>query len=440
MICITNRIGEHLASNETLKPAIRGHTLFRRTLSLTGVDRSLPESMLQMARSLVHQQPLNLGATEHESQQVTKSATTDVLKKLAEAVGRGSDSLRILQNGLATRDYRMHGHWGSPGLDLPVTYVDHAAAAAVANLPDLFRQYFTSLPVPRSFGQYHAGGHYYCSALYGHPMKMAAIMGHDQILRQIWLHINSHRSINLHDIIDAHDLDSLILDTIRLHRPNILHILLSFRGVWQVGPPGRAQSRSHQGPVPLTEWLNYALEKRNIPALNIILTIPYAEGGDRLNLAEFFKLGNGNVVAKLVAKFPTLIQEHYTIKLTLTAFSYKASILELAVLNGNEEVLRTLVNAGAPVDGIKLDNARADSKRKRPLHTAIEHQKLGMVHILLRSGARIMENLKSCRQDTQLLAAQTGNRAIFDLVANYKRNQPHVRVWTYEEALRRWRP
>jgi hypothetical protein len=170
------------------------------------------------------------------------------------------------------------------------------------------------------------------------------------------------------------------------------------------------------------------------------LDIPYTEGGDTLKLNDFFKLGDGGVVAKLVTKFPTVLEEHYTIKLTLTALSYKASILELAILHGNEEILQALVNAGAPVNGIEHENKREDSKRRRPLHTAIEKEKFALVQILLHGDAQIMSKMKSCRQDTLLLAAQTRNRAIFDLVANHKRNNGYGRVWTYEEALRRWKP
>lgn len=310
-----------------------------------------------------------------------------------------------------------------------MNFIDYTAAAAATNRVAAFRNHFTRLPLPSSFRLY-GSSNYFCSTLYGHPIKMAAIMGHDQILNEVMMHIQANRGqVGLTEIIAQADLDHLILDTMRLRRPTTLKILLGLRSL----------NRNLGLKLPFREWLKYALETRNIAILHVILDINYTEGEEEVGLIEFFSLGDGGVVAKLVRKFPNVLYKHHTIKLTLTAPCYKASILELAILYGNEYIAEALLDAGADVNGVPHINPRADKRRKRPLHTAIEQGDISMVQLLLQRNAEIMTNKISCRQDTLLLAAQTGDRNLFALVQDKKRVGGSSRVYSFEEATRKWK-
>lgn len=102
MVCVQHNIGDYLTPNEKLKLAIQARTLFQRTFTPKDVHMFLPQRMCNMAQWLVSQSHMNFGPAlgdRRQMEELVHLETVRMVEMLAEAVGRGRESLRVLQNG-----------------------------------------------------------------------------------------------------------------------------------------------------------------------------------------------------------------------------------------------------------------------------------------------------------------------------------------------------
>jgi hypothetical protein len=395
VVCVKNTID--FPDGQELKPAIVGITLLHRTLVPKDANPFLLERICKMADWLVSKLPRDILAN---NPQIQERRRLDAVSVLSFAVGRGKDSPRLLRNGPVPGSnglYAMHSR-NLIRVDYPVNFVDYAAAAAIANLRVSFRFYLKSLPI---------GGNL-CSALYGHPIKMAAVMGRDKILIEVINYVKGYEQhVNLGDIISLADLDATIRDTMRLRRLTTLLILIDLRSLMP----------QHGKLIPFHDWLDYALKIGHIPILNAILDIPIIGSDEMVNFIDFFRLGDGELVAKLVAKFPHALRRPHIIETATEARRYRGSILNLAIIHGTPDVVSALLSAGADVNGVRLRDQ--GPILQRPLHTAIDYMDIPMIQTLISWGPDISVNRRSPRQDTLLRAAHTQDQEVYDVIRDY---------------------
>jgi hypothetical protein len=266
---------------------------------------------------------------------------------------------------------------------------------------------------------------------------MAAVMGHDDILRVVLNHMNERQrnGFELAGHISYRDLNQTIRETISLRQSSTLKVLIELHKLWIFWEGAQPREEAFH------RWLEYAVELGNAKVIPLILDSNYPAFEDKIDWGGIFRLGDGDVVGSLVRKFPQVLGASRMVW-GITRFTVCwACILHEAILHGTPDVLAALIREGAPVDGVP-GSARARIRR-RPLHFAIESLNVPAIEVLLQFNATIVQNNRYPRQDTLVVAAHTGNRGIFHMIWDEAVRRAALAgvpgpVLTFQQAVGRW--